>query len=210
MEYAIDRNAIVNTAWLGSQPRDPRSSRRATQPKDSSGTIRPRSRSLRPRQANEILDGLGFKMGSDGVRIARDRHPMDYEVIFPQDEQGAGDRAFQIIQHGFSQIGIKLEQKSLDDSATWNAMYCGAGCGYKNFDLAMWDWFPAADPDFDLNVLTCAQWGNWNDTGYCNKEYDKLYTQQKSTVDPAARAVDRLSDARARLQRPAIILILPQ
>jgi peptide/nickel transport system substrate-binding protein len=207
MEYAIDRNAIVNTAWLGY----------AT----PGSTIIPEGNATQGQQwhdpaaeplpfdidkANEILDGLGFKMGSDGVRIA-DGHPMDYEVIFPQDEQGAGDRAFQIIQHGFSQIGIKLEQKSLDDSATWNAMYCGGTCGYRNFDLAMWDWFPAADPDFILNVLTCAQWGNWNDTGYCNKEYDKLYAKQKSTVDPAARAkvVYQMQDL-AYNDRPYIIL----
>jgi peptide/nickel transport system substrate-binding protein len=207
MEYAIDRNAIVNTAWLGY----------AT----PGSTIIPAGNATQGQQwhdpaaqplpfnidkANQILDGLGFKMGSDGVRIA-DGHPMDYEVIFPQDEQGAGDRAFQIIQHGFSQIGIKLEQKSLDDSATWNAMYCGGSCGYQNFDLAMWDWFPAADPDFILNVLTCAQWGNWNDTGYCNKEYDKLYAKQKSTVDPAARAkiVYQMQEL-AYNDRPYIIL----
>ena len=111
---------------------------------------------------------------------------MSYEVVFPQDEEGAGDRAFQIIQQDFKQIGIDLRQKRLDDNAAWNAMYCGGKCGY-DFDIAMWDWFPAADPDFMLSVLTCDQYGSWNDTGYCNPAYDKLYAEQKAATDPAER-----------------------
>jgi peptide/nickel transport system substrate-binding protein len=111
---------------------------------------------------------------------------MSYKVVFPQDEEGAGDRAFQIIQQDFKEIGIQLSQDRLDDNAAWNAMYCGGNCGY-DFDLAMWDWFPAADPDFILSVLTCDQFGNWNDSGYCNPAYDKLYKEQKSEVDPAKR-----------------------
>ena len=50
---------------------------------------------------------------------------MDYEVVFPLDEEGAGDRAFQIIQQGFTEIGVELTQKKLDNNAAWDAMYCG-------------------------------------------------------------------------------------
>ena len=51
----------------------------------------------------------------------------------------------------------------------------------------MWDWFPAADPDFILSVLTCDQWGNWNDAGYCNPPTTSCTQQQKTTVDPQDR-----------------------
>jgi peptide/nickel transport system substrate-binding protein len=51
----------------------------------------------------------------------------------------------------------------------------------------MWDWFPAADPDFILSVITCDEWGNWSDGGYCNHQYDKLYAEQKTAVDPQDR-----------------------
>ena len=44
----------------------------------------------------------------------------------------------------------------------------------------MWDWVALVDPDFMLSVVTCDQWNGWSDTGYCNKEYDKLYAQQSS------------------------------
>jgi peptide/nickel transport system substrate-binding protein len=186
MEYAIDRDSIVQTAWLGYA--SPGST--IIPAGNATGGTEWHDPSVQPLpfdvdKANQILDSLGFRKGSDGIRVA-DGHPMSYDVVFPQDEEGAGDRAFQIIQQDFKDIGIQLAQKRLDDNAAWNAMYCGGKCGY-NFDLAMWDWFPAADPDFILSVLTCDQYGSWNDTGYCNQEYDRLYQEQKSAVDPQQR-----------------------
>jgi peptide/nickel transport system substrate-binding protein len=187
MEYAIDRDAIVQTAWVGRAA--PGAS--IVPAGNATGGVSWNNPDVEPlpfdvAAANQILDSLGYERGDDGIRIA-DGHPMDYEVIFPLDEEGAGDRAFQIIQQGFREIGIELTQKKLDNNAAWEAMYCGPDCEYRDFDLAMWDWFPAADPDFILGVLTCDQWGDWSDTAYCNPEYDKLYERQKTTVDPQAR-----------------------
>jgi peptide/nickel transport system substrate-binding protein len=206
MEYAIDRDSIVKTAWLGYA--SPGSS--IIPAGNATGGVEWHDPSVQPlpfdiAKANQMLDSLGFKMGSDGIRIA-DGHAMAYDVVFPQDEEGAGDRAFQIIQQDFKQIGVKLTQQRLDDNAAWNAMWCGGSCGY-DFDIAMWDWFPAADPDFILSVLTCGQYGDWNDTGYCNPEYDKLYEQQKSTVDPQDRqqVIYRMQQL-AYNDRPYIIL----
>jgi len=206
LEYAIDRESIVQTAWLGYA--SPGST--IIPAGNATGGVEWHDNSVQPLpfdldKANQILDSLGFAKGSDGIRMA-DGHPMSYEVVFPQDEEGAGDRAFQIIQQDFKQIGVEISQKRLDDNAAWNAMYCGSKCGY-DFDLAMWDWFPAADPDFILAVLTCKQLGDWNDTGYCSSAYDKLYEEQKSTIDPQARQkiVFRMQQL-AFADRPYIIL----
>ncbi|HEX9122143.1 MAG TPA: ABC transporter substrate-binding protein [Actinomycetota bacterium] len=186
MEYAIDRDSIAQTAWL--EYASPGST--IIPAGNATGGVQWHDPNVQPLpfdidKANQILDALGYQRGSDGTRMA-DGQPMAYDVVFPQDEEGAGDRAFQIIQQDFKQIGVELTQKRLDDNAAWNAMYCGGKCGY-NFDLAMWDWFPAADPDFILSVLTCNEYGNWNDTGYCNPAYDRLYEEQKSAVDPQER-----------------------
>jgi peptide/nickel transport system substrate-binding protein len=206
MEYAIDRDSIVQTAWLGYAT--PGST--IIPAGNATGGTEWHDPSVQPLpfdvdKANQILDSLGFKKGSDGIRVA-DGHPMSYQVVFPQDEEGAGDRAFQIIQQDFKQIGVQLSQQRLDDNAAWNAMYCGGKCGY-DFDIAMWDWFPAADPDFILSVLTCDQYGSWNDTGYCNPAYDKLYKEQKSAVDPTERQriVYQMQELVAK-DRPYIIL----
>ena len=68
----------------------------------------------------------------------------------------------------------------------------------------MWDWFPAADPDFILSVITCDEWGNWSDGGYCNHAYDKLYAEQKTAVDPQDRQPIIFKMQSDRLQRPAL------
>ena len=57
----------------------------------------------------------------------------------------------------------------------------------EKFDLALWDWVGLIDPDFMLSVVTCAQYGGWSDSGYCNKNYDKMYSKQQLTPDQAKR-----------------------
>ena len=134
-------------------------------------------------QANTLLDGLGYTKGADGIRVANG-HPMTYDVLFPQSERGAGDRAFQIIQGDFQQIGVKLVQKPVQGAY---AVMTAPDNKYENWDLAMWDWTPPRDPDFILSAMTCHSFGNWSDSGYCNKAYDALYAKQASTIDEQAR-----------------------
>jgi peptide/nickel transport system substrate-binding protein len=183
MEYAIDRDAIVQTAWLGYA-------------KPGSTILPPAAGiwhdpNLQPLpydidKANAILDAAGYKRGSDGIRIANG-HPMDYTVLFAKDESGAGDTAFQIIQNGFQQIGIKITQRKEDNDAV-NTAILGDNNTYNTFDLAMWDWYPCCPvPDFILSVVLCSQFGSWSDTGFCDQRYDKMYDTQGVTRNQAAR-----------------------
>jgi peptide/nickel transport system substrate-binding protein len=187
LEYATDRNAIVQTAWLGHAL--PGSS--IIPVGSATGGVEWHNPALEPlpydpARANQILDSVGYRRGSNGIRIANG-HPMSYDVVFAKDESGPGTRAFQTLQQGFAKIGVQIRQRIMDDSSAWNAIYCGDKCAYTKFDFAMWDWFPAADPDFILAAMTCAQWGDWNDSGFCDKHYDALYEQQRHTSDPRAR-----------------------
>ncbi|HEY7359455.1 MAG TPA: ABC transporter substrate-binding protein, partial [Streptosporangiaceae bacterium] len=135
-------------------------------------------------KANQLLDQAGYKMGPNGVRIA-DGHPMSYSVILPDSIANTyGQRSFQIIQGDFKQIGVKLNEKILDDSAAYDAILANK---YKNFEISMWDWGVLPDPDFMLSVLTCVSWNVWNDTGYCSKSYDGLYQDQSAATSPAKR-----------------------
>ncbi len=179
-EHAIDRQRIVETAWLGyATPADSVVPLAAGAWHDSS--IQPLPFDLD--EANQLLDQAGYLKGSDGVRIGEDG-PMAYDLLFPGSERGAGDRAFQIIQGDFEQIGVRLTQRPMTGGAVFQEM---TKDDYATFDLAMWDWMSGFDPDFILSVLTCAQLGNWNDTGYCNPRYDELYEQQRSEMDPQKR-----------------------
>ena len=182
MEYAIDRNAIAQTAWLGYA-------------KPGSTIVPPSTGDWHDSQiqglpfdtgkANGILDDAGYKRGSDGIRVANG-HPMSYTVLFANDESGAGDAAFRIIQNGFQQIGIKITQRKMDNDAV-NTAILGDNNTYNKFDLAMWDWYPLIDPDFILSVLTCSQYGGWSDTGYCNPKYDDMYKAQGLAINRAKR-----------------------
>jgi len=134
--------------------------------------------------ANKILDKLGYKKGSDGIRVA-DGHKMAYTVITPTDVPST-NRTFQILQPDFRKIGVQLTQRSLDSSAAFDAI-TAPNNKYLNFDLALWDWVGLIDPDFMLSVVTCAQYGGWSDSGYCNKHYDALYSQQQLTPNQEKR-----------------------
>jgi peptide/nickel transport system substrate-binding protein len=182
IEYATDRQQIIKTAWLGLA--SPGSTIIA--PSDGiwhDANLRPVSFDLA--RANQLLNQAGYKMGPAGLRIAGG-HPMSYSVIFPPDERGTGDRTFQILQADLKQIGIQITQQNMDDSAAFNAI-SAPNSKYQTFDMAMWDWVPPVDPDFMLSVLTCAQLGNNSDSGYCDPAYDKMYAQQSTLTDQAAR-----------------------
>jgi peptide/nickel transport system substrate-binding protein len=110
---------------------------------------------------------------------------MSYQVIAPTDVSSI-DRTFQILQSDFRKIGVKLAQKALDSSAAFDAI-TAPGTKYLDFDLAMWDWVGLLDPDFMLSVVTCGQFGGWSDSGFCDKKYDRMYTQQQLTPDQGKR-----------------------
>ena len=179
--HAIDRDKIIKVAWLDTA-------------KPATSFIPPatgdwHNPNLKPEtfdlaKANQLLDELGYKKGSGGIRTAGG-HKMSYEVIVPNDLTGV-DRTFQIIQADFQKIGVELKQRSLDSSAAFDVITAPDG-KYLNFDLAMWDWVPLIDPDFMLSVVTCAQYNGWSDSGYCNKAYDAMYSQQGTTLDQAKR-----------------------
>ena len=134
---------------------------------------------------NELLDKAGYARGDDGVRTTPAGDRMEYEVIVPQGVNGI-DREFEIIKTGWAELGVSIVQKSLDESAAWSAV-TAPDSKYLDFDMVMWTWTAYSDPEFMLSVPTCAQYGGWNDTGYCNPAYDKLYVEQGTTLDPKQR-----------------------
>jgi peptide/nickel transport system substrate-binding protein len=180
-DHAVDRVQIARVVFLGTAK--PAAS--IIPPSTGSWAnpaIKPTSFDLAA--ANRLLDSLGYKRGSGGIRVAGG-HTMSYSVITPTDLESV-NRTFQIIQADFQKIGVKLTQKALDSSAAFDAI-TAPGTKYLNFDLALWDWVALMDPDFMLSVVTCAQYGGWSDSGYCDKRYDALYTKQQLTPDQAKR-----------------------
>lgn len=199
LESGIDRKAIAQVLSLGfAQPGD------AIIVPSSGKWHNPDLKvvAFDPAEGNKALDDLGFARGADGTRVA-DGHPMAYEVILQPDL----DRAFQIIQTGFQQLGIKLTPRVLDGPAAFQAQK-GPDNKYADFDFALsaGGGTPQFDPDFPLSTQTCRVLGIYNATGYCNPEYDKLYQQQASLLEPERiKAVYQMQDILYR-ERPLIVL----
>ena len=150
---------------------------------------------------NQMLDGLGYERGADGTRVvpattgeyAQPEHKMEYEIVTPTSTDFNVDREFEIVREGFAQAGVKVTQKVGGDASATYAIETGDDCdaekstGYTGFDIAMWDWIGYPDPDAMLSYMTKSQWCAWSDTGWDNPEYDKLYVEQGTTVDPEKR-----------------------
>ena len=180
-EYAMNREEIAEVVWRGDAT--PVASIVAPQTGVwMNSEIQPLP--YDPAEGNRILDELGYTRGSDGIRVA-EGHKMEYEVITPTGVQGV-QRTFEIIQKGLDELGVKVTPNALDDTTAFEAILAPDN-KYEKFDMAMWSWVGYLDPDFVLSVVTCAQWGGWSDTGYCNPEYDALYKEQGEAVDQEAR-----------------------
>ena len=180
-DHAIDRKKIDSVTFLGAaQPAN------SIIPATTGSWHNPHLKtvSFDLGLANKILDKLGYKRGPGGIRVAKGKK-MSYEVVTPTDVQSI-PRTFSILQTDFKKIGVQLKQKALDSSAAF-ALMSGPSNTYQGFDLAMWDWTALIDPDFMLSVVTCAQYGGWSDTGYCDKKYDKMYSQQQLTPNQTKR-----------------------
>jgi peptide/nickel transport system substrate-binding protein len=153
-------------------------------------------------KANSLLDAAGFAKGADGIRVA-DGHPMSYEFLISPDVAG-GLRMAQLMTRTYARIGVRLNVKQLDDDALNDAITSGE---YTKFDLAMWGWDTTIDPDYMLSAMTCAQYDDNNDSGYCDAGYDQKYAQQQLAVDPNARQrIVYAMQQQVAADRPYIVL----
>ena len=145
-----------------------------------------------PAAANRILDGLGFKRGANGIRVANGT-PMNYSVIVPTDAYTGVTRVSDLFKRWFSAIGIGLSLKPLDSTAAYNEIIGSQAAtktpqnSYKTFDLSLWNWTSRPDPESLLLVTTTGQYGSLSDTGYSNPAYDKDYQRQFTEMNPDKR-----------------------
>ena len=182
-DHAIDRQKIISVVYLGAAQLPS-----TIIPKPAGvgwHNTKLKTPSFNLKLANKILDGLGYKKGPGGIRVANGKK-MSYDVIIPTDVQSL-PRTFQIVQTDFAKIGVQLKERALDSTAAFAQMAGKNYTTYQGFDLAMWDWTALIDPDFMLSVVTCAQWGGWSDSAFCDKKYDRMYAKQQLAPTPAKR-----------------------
>ena len=183
-----------------------------------SGWLNPAVRPLPydPAKAGQILDSLGYRMGPGGVRVvpattgqyAQPAHRMSYNVIVPDDLDYNGDRQFQVLAAAYAKVGVKLNEVSGGDGTQAYTMIVAPGAKYLSADMYTWYWHPYIDPNFNLSVVTRAQWDDNSDTGMNDPVYDRWYSEQSKLVDFKQRqALVWKMEAYLAQKRPYIQLV---
>ncbi|HJW76076.1 MAG TPA: ABC transporter substrate-binding protein, partial [Thermoleophilia bacterium] len=214
LNWAIDRDAIVATAYFG----------RAT---PGTSLIRPDFYSnpdwhweppagelytYDPEKAKAALDAAGYRdTDSDGVRDHKGKAITLRLFVRAQSE--SDQRAGKLLAGWLDAVGLKVKLQVIDEGAlidkVWNTNE--AGDLAPDYDLFIWYWSPDPDPNFILSVLTTSQVGWWSDTYYSDAEYDRLFEEQTTTVDPQARRqiIWRMQQIVHR-DSPYVVLCYPQ
>jgi len=177
--YAIDKQQVVNVAYLGYA--EPASVIIPTSLGDwhNSDVV---DIPFDPAEGNRILDEAGYvDSDGDGIREDQEGNPLEYRLYAEDD--ATETRILEIISDGLAQIGISAPPTPMDEDSLI-ALYPD-----YDFDLIKWGWGLDPDPDFAMLIFTCDERavGGWNDSGYCNAEFDEMYVQQGITVDHEAR-----------------------
>jgi len=140
-----------------------------------------------PAKAEAALDAAGYKdTNGDGVREFQGK-PIVLR-LFARSQSATDQRVGKLITGWLDAIGLKIDLQVIDEAAMTDKIYNFKGNTFApDYDLFLWYWYSDPDPSFLLSVLTTKQIGDWSDTQWSNAEYDKLYYQQQTTIDPEAR-----------------------
>jgi peptide/nickel transport system substrate-binding protein len=132
--------------------------------------------------ANDLLDQAGYKdTDGDGIRnMPGGGENLSFRFYVLSNEP-AEIKAAPFIKGWLKQIGIEIKPETISEGKLIDNWYA------NDYDLYMWGWGPDPDPDFILSTYTTSQCESWSDTCFSDKQYDSLYTQQRTEIDVAAR-----------------------
>ncbi|HYI20123.1 MAG TPA: ABC transporter substrate-binding protein [Solirubrobacteraceae bacterium] len=141
-------------------------------------------------KAKQILEDAGYRdTDGDGVReMPGGGEPLNFRYAVRSESESSAPIA-EFITGWLKDIGIETTQKSYDDGQL------GEVIGRGDYDMFVWGWIPYVDPDPQLGYFTCDQVSSdpddplnyYNDANFCDPEYDKLYEEQKTELDPERR-----------------------
>ncbi len=145
------------------------------------------------KKAGDALTAAGYPL-KNGKRVDKTGKPITLR-LWTRSQSQASQSAGKLIAGWFDQLGLTIKLSVMDDGAIMDGQYNMKGNTFvPNYDLFLWGWGGDPDPNFMLSVFTTDQINSWSDSAWSNKEYDKLFLEQQTTVDPAARKaiIDRM------------------
>ena len=184
---AVDNTVLVQKALLGYgtpgiSPVQPDATTGAWTPGPTDPDL-----SFNIQAANQMLDQAGYTMGPNNVRIdPKTGKPLEFRFFVRSSDQPSQD-IVPYFQGWMQEIGIKIDLTVMSSDKLSNVILAG------NYDLFEWGWYPNPDPNYILEIFTCAErppdaatYRN-SDMYYCNPTYDKLYEKQLTVTDATQR-----------------------
>jgi peptide/nickel transport system substrate-binding protein len=144
-----------------------------------------------PDRCRELLDGLGWTVGDDGVRVK------DGQRFIFTHKTTSGDQLREnvqlLVQQMFLDVGVEMvieNYRSTDLFGTWDQ-----GGQWSRGDYQMGGWshgLRVPDPEVSNRYLCSEIASEENQAGsqwyhFCNSEVDELLNQQAATFDPEER-----------------------
>jgi peptide/nickel transport system substrate-binding protein len=145
-------------------------------------------------KAAQLLDQSGWKRGSDGVRVKDGRR---MKLLYQTSVNPLRQKTQAIAKKAFEQVGIEVELKTVNPSIFFSSDP-GNPDAYAKFqaDLQMFAVSPG-NPDPQAHMTQFVSWeiarkaNNWagqNVVRWVNAEYDRLWKQAETELDPVKRA----------------------
>lgn len=143
-------------------------------------------------EAAKLLDEAGWTKGPDGIR---QKDGVRMEIVYQTSINPVRQKTQEIIKNAFEQLGIKVELKSIEASVFFSSDP-GNPDTYAHFytDIEMFTNGPASTYPLDYmiswygkedNIAQKANnWAGNNIERWQNEEYDKLFEQAQTELDP--------------------------
>lgn len=146
------------------------------------------------KKATDLLDEAGWKdTNGNGIR---DKNGVELKVLFQTSVNPVRQKTQEIIKQSLASIGVGVELKSIDSSIFFSSDPANPDTfAHFNADLQMFSGGNSnPDPGTYLKAWTCNEisqkknnWSKSNSSRYCNPEYDKLWQQSNTELDPQKR-----------------------
>jgi peptide/nickel transport system substrate-binding protein len=189
LNYAIDKEAIVQKAYLGYGNPATSIIQSAFYPKELDYHWEPpEPYAFDLEKAKAALDAAGYTdTNNDGVRDYQGK-PIKLR-LWARTESETSQRSGRLITDWFRSIGLQIDYAVMEDGVMSDKMYNTdkAGNFAPDYDMFFWAWGGDVDPTFILSVFLTDQINDWSDCAWSNARYDDLFLQQASEMDPQKR-----------------------
>ena len=145
-------------------------------------------------KANQLLEGAGWKKGSDGVREKGGRK---LKFVFQTSVNSLRQKEQAVVKQGCQRVGIDLELKSVVASVFFSTdvanpdTYPKFWCDMQMYTTTMTQPDPERFMDQYLGKEISSKANKWqgrNISRWSSKEYDELFASAEGELDPAKRA----------------------